>query len=262
MDRSSNNADFQHPKRPDGSAAPERRGGDVGPAGVGPRVIVRSDASLIASEFRRLDESLEGLGAANRDPLPMGLADRVFAASREHLPDSDVLANIADLSMVVVPVSGGRASTRVRWARMALATAAILAVAASSWIAFRPAPSLSGDEHLASGGTSSGSSAGSSAEWETGAGHRAPRVPASAGTAVNARANAAAELTLVAMQYPNQYRGWIDEETLGGSEAARLAVPVLRTQGAAIDDIEGELEEILGLPATGSNSASLISGSH
>lgn len=257
MDRSSNNADFQHPKRPDGSTSPDGRGGDVDRMSVGPRGGVRSDASLIASEFRRLDESLEALGAAQRGPLPTGLADRVFAASRVHLPDSDVLANIADLSTVAVPVSGGRASIRVRWARMALATAAILAVAASSWIAFRPSPSSAGDEQIARNSSPSG------AEFSAGRGTH--RGPASSGVAANAPANAAAELTLVAMQDPNQYRGWIDEETLGGSEAARLAVPVLRTQGAAIDDIEGELEEILGLPAAGSassSSASLKSGSH
>jgi hypothetical protein len=139
---------------------------------------------------------------------------------------------------------------------MALAAAAVLAVVTGSWIALQPSNGGHDDSKLIADGTQANDGTGT--DTGTGVGNRPLPAPFSSqpingpiNGSINAPANAAAEMTLVAMQYPNQYRTWISEETLGGGEAARLAAPVLRTQGAAIDDIEGELEAILGFPSAG-----------
>lgn len=229
-----------------------------------PAFHARPDAGLLADEVRDFDGAI-GRQLAGSRGVPAGMADRIFAASREHLPSPEEAVGVgADFSSDVVGTIGQigsegwvagrgrgvvtRSSRQVRWARMALAAAAVLAVVTGSWIALQPTSGGHDDSKLIADGSQANDGSGN------GIGNRplpAPSASQPINGPINAPANAAAEMTLVAMQYPNQYRTWISEETLGGSEAARLAAPVLRTQGAAIDDIEGELEAILGFPSAG-----------
>lgn len=131
-----------------------------------------------------------------------------------------------------------------------MAAAAAVAVVAGSWIAI----------DLSRGGSDTFVAKGSDGD-----GTHGTRGPGQAGAP--ASASSAAELTLVAMlddvragdrsgvasgrSARNEFQGltrtWLSGDRLGGSDAARLAAPVLRTQGAALDDIESELGAILGV---------------
>jgi hypothetical protein len=201
-----------------------------------------------------VDGALSRLLGDARQPPPAGLADRVFEASRRHLPRSEselveelvedgVLAHI-DTVGITVETTRGRDRHRLqhpqrgRWIRVALASAAMIAVAAGAILAYsRSQPEPRGDTQLVDGGgseTNPGVADGANGE-------RAMIVNEGTNRA------SAAELTLVAFHNPNASRMWLSEESLGGSDAAALAAPVLRTHGAELDDIEGELGEILGL---------------
>jgi hypothetical protein len=193
---------------------------------------------------------------ARHEPLPRGLADRVFAASREHLPDG-VLRRIDETSLAHIDSvgqslgepfrkGGGIGDTKWfqqeqrprggRWIRVAVASAAMIAVAAGAMVAYqRSQPAPRGDMQVADAGSTPTPDAadGASADRD--------------GINEGMHRASAAELTLVAFHNPNASRMWLSEESLGGSDAAALAAPVLRTHGAELDDIEGELGEILGL---------------
>ncbi len=202
-----------------------------------------------------MDGALSKLLADARSAPPAGLADRVFAASREHLPkgasellDDGVLAHISSVSDAVaerrriVQPRGGR------WIRVALASAAMIAVAAGAILAYqRSQPEPRGGTQIADGtnpNTTPNPSPNPALNPALVAESNGDRT-----MLVNdgmSRASAA-ELTLVAFHNPNASRIWLSEESLGGSDAAALAAPVLRTHGAELDDIEGELGEILGL---------------
>lgn len=145
---------------------------------------------------------------------------------------------------------GGRGAHRlwsaasVRWARVALATAAAVAVAAGSWIAIQPDTAASSSTGRSMELAEAGSSASSVAELTLVAlldGRQSPEFGWAGGMqALQPRAFSLAGQV-------GMTRTWLNEDRLGGSDAARMAVPVLRTQGSAIDDIESELGAILGL---------------
>lgn len=220
----------------------------------GPGGHRRMDANALAGEFhaldRGLDQVLHARGHADHPSMPAGLADRIFIASRASLP-SDVLANISSIGVQSgargITQRGNQAgsTTRSRWARAALAAAAVLTIAAGSLIAFERSNTPRGGTQLASPGSSGSADGVADMKGMNG---------------TQGTTSSAAELTLVAMHAPNQSRSWISEESLGGSEAAGLAAPILRTQGAAIDDIESELEAILGFADAGIGSSPTLRG--
>jgi hypothetical protein len=226
---------------------------------------------------RVLDQALSGPFLAGEKAG--SIADRVFAASRTHLvADSqsqavddgeygwlsagrssaeraESLARIDSISMVRErerktsglgsglssglvwmtgrvsrTASGARSASAVRAARGALAAAAAIAVVAASWNSLELGSNSARSVELAGNSDATSDSIGD-----------------------NSSASSVAELTLVALldRSPSGTSLWNGDERLGGSNAARLAEPVLRTQGADLGDIESELGAILGLSSLG-----------
>jgi hypothetical protein len=192
------------------------------------------DRGLIPSDLAGIDRLLASslrrpfISAADRQARDRRL-ERIFAASVEELGvglggESDaVLASVGRRGF------GSSAGWRSRTARLALAAAAALAFVGASWFAVRSgafvSPSAADDERMAD-----------RLESET----------------------SPSEITLVALLETNSDSadrfgglGWVQSgisaDALGGGAAARVAAPVLQTRGAAIDDFESELGEILGL---------------
>jgi hypothetical protein len=256
--------------RDDGLISPDLRGLDRALDDALNRVL--SGQTSFNGPAGRADGAGSGVGSSRESDGGASLADRVFAASRDFLgtrralpgelqrdrvggrfPDSaeslEELASLGTHSTTLRFRSGsGRglwSTASVRAARVALAAAAAIAVAAGSWIVLHSdaTPARDAERELVT---------------------RPSEAP-------ERSANSAAELTLVAMLgdrhggseswmsdsarsgsdsvagLARTARTWLSDERLGRSEAARLAAPVLRTQGAAIDDIESELGAILGL---------------
>lgn len=232
------------------------------------------DVDLIAPELRpfdaALDRALDPSLQAGRGSVPSTLAERVFAASRGALPSEDPsfvetasdlqftgtmgLDTVRELPTLASHRRSGLSRMRLvplRLARVALAAAAAIAVVAGSWIVIQQSTSdAKRSAELAQAPTTDGGIDGRS----------------------NSSASSIAELTLVAMldnrsigRAPGAARpanssgwmtNWVSADRLGDSDAARLAAPVLRTHGAAIDDIESELEAILGVDEANAGASS------
>jgi hypothetical protein len=176
------------------------------------RLPIASDAERLARERR-----LKRIFAASVEELASGVGSGVASGH------DAVLASIGRRG------SGSSVGWRSRTARLALAAAAALAFVGASWFAVRSgafvSPSTSNDQRMAD-----------RLESET----------------------SPSEITLVALLETNSDQfdrfgglGWVQSgisaDALGGGAAARIAAPVLQTRGAAIDDFESELGEILGL---------------
>ena len=247
------------------------------------------DAELIAPDLRAFDAALDRAldpvaaaraRAASPDATLLGdlasnqsrdLADRVFAASRGALRSDDpsfvetasdlrssggfgldVVRTLPSLPHQRRSGAGRMRLAPLRLARVALAAAAAIAVVAGSWIVIQQSGSP-----------------------ERGRSNEMAQLPIDAANGIdghsNSSASSIAELTLVAMldnrsigrpvgARPANASGlmtnWVSADRLGDSDAARLAAPVLRTHGAAIDDIESELEAILGVDDANESAAS------
>ncbi len=158
---------------------------------------------------RFLSQSLRSVSNA-----PEGLASRVTAVSLNQLR-GPVLRRLEPQASVAT-------SSRTRWARMAFASAAAIAVVCGSWIATHSKAPIRDGQFVRSSPHGDGSEA------------------------------SPAEATLVALlEGPSSgfasRGGWINAETLGGGDAARVAAPVLETRGTQIDDFETEMGAILGI---------------
>lgn len=155
--------------------------------------------------------------------LPDGLVERVYAASRGLLVDAHVRTDGAHAASVLARVGFGRrergvrtaasASPRVRWARVALAAAASIAVAAGTLLAVRgPVAPKAELEYVAA----------------------VPDAPAN-------------EALLVALlDSSSSPSTWVSDDTFGRNPFAQDVAPVLRSLDTDFVDVATELNAMFG----------------
>lgn len=183
----------------------------------------------------RLRSGADALGHAS-DPMPSDIAglDRLLARTLagERSIDDARLARIVAASVEALPAPDALPIRRwqpLRRARVAVAAAAVLVLAAGSVVTVRQSlPDRSGGTPIV-------------LEPD------APTQPTTPTPADPTRPGAA-EATLIALLTDAEpgHASWIDDRTFGGTDAARAVAPVLQTRGAGIDDLFAELGSIFG----------------
>lgn len=180
----------------------------------------------------RLRSGADALGPAG-EPMPADIAglDRLLARTLagERSIDDARLARIVAASVEALPAPDAMPIRRwqpLRRARVAIAAAAVIALAAGSVVTLRQSlPDRAGGTAIV-------------LEPEP-VQQSAPADPTRPG---------AAEATLIALLTDADagQSSWIDDRAFGGTAAARAVAPVLQTRGAGIDDLFAELGSVFG----------------